>query len=301
MRTLHIFEDIEESTLSKFSAFVDEIPDGEACTLEVTSHGGLVFYGNAIFQKMQEAQRRGVSFTAKVYGLAASSAADIVLACDTVSMASTATIMIHSAWNDSGDIDEGIRIANTAQLSVIRKRLPNYTSKDLREDRWFTADEALAVGLIDSIFDAENDRDSARLSAKYLAAYTPKGGLTMAEEMRKEEMIDSSNAEIIEEEVKEEEIKKEEEAPSIEELFERISERFDAIEERIRKMEEMNAECGDRRDNARLRAVYDKIAAIAKPCTPTDSVFRVSVEDPKAELDKCKSKYPNLDKLVGND
>lgn len=301
MQTLQIFEDIEEGTLRRVSDFIREIPDGETCTIECTSHGGLVFYGNAIFQKIQEAQSRGVKFKAKVYGVAASSAADIVLVCDEISMASTASIMIHSAWNAHGDEDEGIRIANSAQLSVIRKRLPEYSENDLRVDRWFTAREALNVGLIDSIFDVEIDSEQARLCAKYLATYSTKGGNEMAEEIRKEEVMESSNGEIVEEEVKEEEIKREDE-PSIEEILERIVERLDEQDERLRKIEEMNGECGDRRDNARLRAVFDKISAIAKPCVSPESLMPVEKkEDPKAALEKHKAKYPTIDRLVDCD
>jgi ATP-dependent protease ClpP protease subunit len=297
MRVLHIFEDIEEKTLERVSNFLSEIPDNDNCVIEVCSHGGFVFFGNAAFQKIQEAQARGVSITARVYGIAASSAADIVLACNRVEMAKTATIMIHSAWNDSGKTDRGIEIANEAQLSVIRKRLPDYDAKDLKEDRWFKADEALNIGLIDSIFDVVDDSEQARLCAKYMARLED----LMAEQddIKKDEIMEEAAEEVVEE-VKEEKIDREE-SPSIEEVLERMVERFDSLEERIRKIEEMNAECGDRRDNARMKAVYDRISAISKPCVSNDSVISVKTENPKAELQKCKDLYPNLDKMVGND
>lgn len=288
-----MFSDIDEDALYAFSAFLDTISNNSAVTIEITSHGGLVFYGNAMFQKIQEAQREGISFTARVYGIAASSAADIVLACDRVEMAETAAIMIHSAWNANGKKDPGIEIANAAQLDVIRRRIPEYTEDDLQSDRWFTAREALAVGLIDGIFNAEKDAEQARLCASYLAQY--KGGGTMAEE--KKEMVD--NAEEI---VEEEEIKKEEErGPSVEDVLERLAERLDRIEERLMRLEGTNAECGgDRRDNARLKAVFDRIANISKPCIPCGDVMRTA-PDPKAELDRCKAKYPDIDRIVGND
>lgn len=295
-----IFDDIDERTLYGFSSFIDTIPKDSGVVIEITSHGGLVFYGNAVYQKIQEAQRDGITFTAKVYGVAASSAADIVLSCNHVEMASTAAIMIHSAWNADGKHDAGIDIANAAQLAVIKRRLPEYTAEDLKKDRWFTANEALSIGLIDSIFDVDDDSVQARLCAKYLAGYNPKGGAKMAEENK--EMIDESKAEEVVEEVKEEEIKEEKE-PSIDDVLERIAERFDLIEERLRKIEEMNAECGgDRRDNARMKAVYDKISSITKPCVSFNSVIHTDAqEDPKSSLDKCNEKYPNLDKFVGLD
>lgn len=292
-----IFSDIDEFTMSDFSAFIDTLPKDSGVVIEITSHGGLVFYGNAVYQKIQEAQRDGITFTAKVYGVAASSAADIVLSCNRVEMASTAAIMIHSAWNADGKHDAGIDIANAAQLAVIKRRLPDYTAEDLKKDRWFTADEALSIGLIDSIFDVDNDSVQARLCAKYISTHK-NGGIAMAEEVKKDEVIEESKAEeVMEEEIKEE--VKEERKPDLDEIMERIAERFESIEERLRKIEEMNAECGDRRDNARLKAAYDRIC---KPCQPVESVIHAEkTEDPKASLEKFKETYPNFDKMVGLD
>jgi ATP-dependent protease ClpP protease subunit len=290
-----IFSDIDERTMYDFSSFIDRTPKESEIIIEITSHGGLVFYGNAVFQKIQEAQSQGTRFIARVYGLAASSAADIVLACDVIEMASTAAIMIHSAWNPVGKKDEGIAIANAAQLAVIKKRLPDYDEESLKKDRWFTADEALEIGLIDSIFNAQNDREQALLCAKYLSTYA-KGEKSMDEEKK----LDPANGEEI---IEEEEEKKEEiRQPSVEELLERIVERLDEYGERLRKIEEMNAECGgDRRDNARLKAIYDRVANVSKPCVSTDSVIKSPVENPKAELERMNEKYPNLERFVGND
>lgn len=290
-----IFSDIDERTMYDFSLFIDRTPKESEIIIEITSHGGLVFYGNAVFQKIQEAQSQGTRFIARVYGLAASSAADIVLACDVIEMASTAAIMIHSAWNPVGKKDEGIAIANAAQLAVIKKRLPDYDEESLKKDRWFTADEALEIGLIDSIFNAKNDREQALLCAKYLSTCA-KGEKSMDEEKK----LDPVNGEEI---IEEEEVKKEEvRQPSVEELLERIVERLDEYGERLRKIEEMNAECGgDRRDNARLKAIYDRVANVSKPCVSTDSVIKSPVENPKAELERMNEKYPNLERFVGND
>lgn len=290
-----IFSDIDERTMYDFSSFIDRTPKESEIIIEITSHGGLVFYGNAVFQKIQEAQSQGTRFIARVYGLAASSAADIVLACDVIEMASTAAIMIHSAWNPEGRKDEGIAIANAAQLAVIKKRLPDYDEESLKKDRWFTADEALEIGLIDSIFNAQNDREQALLCAKYLSTCA-KGEKSMDEEKK----LDPANGEEI---IEEEEVKKEEtRQPSVEELLERIVERLDEYGERLRKLEEMNAECGgDRRDNARLKAIYDRVANVSKPCVSTDSVIKSPVENPKAELERMNEKYPNLERFVGND
>lgn len=286
-----IFCDISEWLMYDFAAFIDAVPDDAGVTIELTSHGGLVFYGNAIFQKIQEAQRRGIRFNARVYGLAASSAADIVLACDRIGMASTAAIMIHSAWCTDGEQDEGIDVANAAQLAVIHKRLPEYSNDDLKADRWFRANEAKEIGLIDYIFDLESDSIQARLCAKYLGE---SGGVNMEEEKKeeqKEEIREAKKAEIDDPE-------KDEQSPSLEEAIERMIERVESIEKRLEMLEEAKGECGDRRDNARLKSLLDRISAVSKPCVSADSVMQKESEDPSAALKNYKAKYPNIDRLL---
>lgn len=295
MRTLQIFSDIYEGTLYAISEMADNLKDGEDCTIEIASHGGLVFMGNASFQKIQEAQARGCKFTAKVYGIAASSAADIVLACNRIEMADHSAIMIHSAWNDAGNEDEGIAIANVAQLSVIHKRLPDYTEKDLKADRWFTAKEALEIGLCDAVFNTAPDSIQARLCAKYL------GGKEMPEDtkvepVKAEEVVEEKKEEMVEE--------KKEDAPSVEDILERIGERLDDLEGRLKALEGAKAECGgepDRRDNARMRAVYERISAVMKPATPREEIIAVAKPDPVKELEAYKAKYPDLASYIRDD
>lgn len=291
MPTLQIFSDIDESTLYAVSAFAESIPDKEDATIEIASHGGAVFYGNAAFQKIQEAQNRGCRFTAKVYGIAASSAADIVLACNRVEMADSSTIMIHSAWNATGKEDPGITIANEAQLSVIKRRLPDYSEKDLKTDRWFTAKEALKVGLCDSIFGLNSSSLQARLCAKYLT----QGGI-MSEEKKPveqaEEIVEEKKEELMEE-------KKEENAPSIEDVLERIGERLNDLEARLVALEGAKAECGDRRENARMKAVYEKICVVSRPVEKPEAV--VAKPNPEAELEAYKAKYGDLSRFINND
>lgn len=292
MKTLQIFSDIDELTLFAVSNFADSLDDGEEGIIEIASHGGAVFYGNAAFQKLQQAQNRGCKFTAKVYGIAASSAADIVLSCDRIEMADTAAIMIHSAWG-VGTKDKGIEIANLAQLSVIRRRLPDYTEKDLSTDRWFTAKEALNLGIADSIFGLESSSMQARLCAKYFSV-SKLGGNTMEDQEKKVE-------EVVEE--KEVEEVKKDDAPSVEEVLEKIAARLDDVEARLQALEGVKAECGDnmddRRDNARMKAIWTKLGAISRPAASTESVIATpKAEDPKAALERYKAQFPNVDRYI---
>lgn len=322
MPTLKIFNDIIEPTLYEFSSFVERLEDNSEATIEICSCGGLVFWGSAIFQMMQEAQARGVKFTAKVYGLAASSAADIVLSCDRIEMAATASIMIHSAYNDKNEKDEGIVIANEAQLSVIQRRLPNYSEDDLKQDRWFRADEALAIGLIDSIISANQDLEQVRMAARYIASCSKHllGGLVMNEEVKAEVVEAKVEAKAAEEEMEDE--KKEEEAkaevkaaedekkddedgePDLVGTLEAMAKQIASLSERLAKLESAKAECGDKKDNARLKAVFDRISAVCAPaCEKVEPVTakEQEVEDPQENLNKCKTIYGSFKKYIEQD
>lgn len=283
-----IFEDITSETVRRIAGFIREIPDKCKVTLEICSYGGSIFDGLAVLQMIQVSRHSGAIWTARIYGLAASTAADIALACDYIEMASTASLMIHSAWNDDGSHDEGIRVANDAQLSVITKRLPDYTKNDLKEDRWFQADEALRLGLIDSIFNVDDSDTAPRLAAKYISIHN---GEVKMEEVKKEEVIEEKGEEILEEK---EEVR--EDRPSMDDVLERIAERLEDIEKRLVKLEngeQAQADCGDdeRRENGRLKAVYDRIQAICKPAQP--KAVKPVQADPKEELERYKAKYGN--------
>lgn len=292
-----IFEEITEQTLLDFDKFLSNVRNDDS-VLEVMSYGGDVFAGIGVFQKIQEAQARGVKFTSKVYGLAASSAADIVLACDCVLMASTSLLMIHSAWGVSGDNDHVVGLANDAQLSVIRRRVPDYTKDDLKDDRWFTAGEAASIGLCDYIFDIDLNPVAAKIAAKYIATLNLGG---VMEEIKKEETVEKDG----EMEEKKEEIEKKDETPTVEDILDRISERLYDIEQRLSKLEggEVNAACDDNRENARLRAIYGKICAVCGPCSAENAAAKKQEkkDDPKADLEKYKAKYPDIDKIIKRD
>lgn len=298
MAKLQIFEDISEETLARVSAFCSDLPEKEKVDLEITSYGGGIYEAVALIQKIQETQSRGVSWTSKIYGLAASSAADIALCCDRVEMASTSVMLIHSAWNSSGKEDPGIHLANEAQLSIIRKRVPDYTEKDLQTDHWYKANEAKELGLCDFIFDSEVNSTQAKLSAKYLAKHTDIGGIFMSEIDEKkpveqaEEIVEEKKEEVMEE-------KKEEDAPSIEDILERIGERLDDLEARLAAIEEHKAECGERKENARMKAVYEKICAVSRPAEKPEAV--VVKSDPKAELEAYKAKYGDISRFINID
>ena len=297
---LQIFGDIEEYSLYAVSDYADSMLAGDEATIEICSHGGLVFFGNAAAQKIASAQARGARFTARIFGVAASSAADVALACDRVEMAENSALMIHSAWNPGGKPDGGIAVANAAQLAVIRRRIPDYSEKDLRKDRWFTASQAMEIGLCDSIIaDIPTESAIGAACARYAAKCTPKGDIMDDEKLEKVE-------EVVEEKKEDEKV----EEPSVEDVLERIAERLDDMEARLVALEDARAACGsddERRPEGRLAALYRRMnaartsaqaaQAVSGPCV-RKATLAGKAADPKAELDAFNAKYPDIKRLV---
>ena len=238
-----LINDIEEKEARSIFEWIDSLQDGGTAVLDIISHGGQAFVGTGVAQRIIEATSKGIKFIARVYGICASAAADIALACDSIYMAEGSQIMIHSAWNPfiSPD-DEGILRANEAQLALIHRKLPDYTMEDLKTDKWFNAEQAVEAGLCAGII--KQDDVNATLK-KVAAKYNINGGMDMA--IMKKAQAEKLNAEV--EAVKaeapcmEEEKKNEEEPKALDDdimtidVMERIVQRLDEIEKRLEVLE----------------------------------------------------------------
>ncbi len=280
-----LINDIDEAEARKMFAWINGLPEKSNATIEILSHGGLCFAGTGIAQKIIEAhQSRGIVFTAKVYGIVASAASDIALACNRIAMAMGAQLMIHSAWNEFLDPnDPGIQRANESQLALIHRKLPDYTAEDLKQDRWLNAEEAVKLGVCDEYI---NMTDVMATFRKVAARYDTLGGLNMKK-------IEKLNAEV--EAVKaeapcmeNEEEKKNEEPKAIDDdimtidVMERIVQRLDDIEKRLgvlegegKKADDEGASDGAENGDqiaARLNALYARLSggkADEKPVVAT--------------------------------
>ena len=75
---------------------------------------------------------RGITSVANVWGLAASAASLVALSCDTINISPHGSIMYHSAWNSNGNgnVDDGIKAANAAQLSILSNRIKKLSEKE---------------------------------------------------------------------------------------------------------------------------------------------------------------------------
>ena len=307
--TYYMMEDIEESTARDFAEFLATVEDGSDVTIQMLSHGGLVFAGLGVCQMIAQAQNRGIVFSVCVYGLAASAASDITLACDHIYMAEGSQILIHSAFGGS---DEGIERANAQQIALVRKRLPEYSDKDLEQDHWFDAAEAVKIGLADGYIKSSSETKAVYKLAAYLS--TKKEEKTMAEELKKakaaEEEIERKSDEEEKKDAPEAESGCDEnkEEPKAEDLdiLEMIANRLEEIEKRLSVLEgagnkgdEANPEPAPSA-SARRKALMQKLSAVCAPM-PSVAVKPVAVaETPEEEAKRFKATYKNFDSLMAD-
>lgn len=235
-----LINDIDESEARSMFAWINGLPEKSNATIEILSHGGLCFAGTGIAQKIIEAQSRGIVFTAKVYGIVASAASDIALACDSIYMSGGSQIMIHSAWHEFLNAeDEGIIRANESQLALIHRKLPDYTMEDLKTDKWFNAEQALEAGLCAGII----KQDDVNATLKKVAAKYNNGGMEMAimKKAKAQAEVEAVKAEAPcmnnEEEKKNDEPKAYDDDIMTIDVMERIVQRLDEIEKRLEVLE----------------------------------------------------------------
>ena len=233
-----LINDIEEKEARSIFEWIDSLQEGTA-TIDIISHGGQAFVGTGVAQRIIEAQSKGIKFIARVYGICASAAADIALACDSIYMSEGSQIMIHSAWNPfiSPD-DEGIVRANESQLALIHRKLPDYTMEDLKTDKWFNAEQAVEAGLCVGII--KQDDVNATLK-KVAAKYNINGGIDMAITKKAQAEVEAVKAEAPcmnnEEQKKNEETKALDDDIMTIDVMERIVQRLDEIEKRLEVLE----------------------------------------------------------------
>ena len=234
-----LINDIEEKEARSIFEWIDSLQDGGTAVLDIISHGGQAFVGTGVAQRILEATSKGIKFIARVYGICASAAADIALACDSIYMAEGSQIMIHSAWNPflSPD-DDGIMRANESQLALIHRKLPDYTMEDLKTDKWFNAEQAVEAGLCAGII--KQDDVNATLK-KVAAKYNINGGIEMAitkkaQAEEKKVMAEATCGES-EEQKREDETKALDDDIMTIDVMERIVQRLDEIEKRLEVLE----------------------------------------------------------------
>ena len=262
MKTIQIFNDITEQTLKQITDELIGVENGSEIRLQICSAGGLVFCAFGILDFLKAHKYNVIS---EIYGFAASAAALIALASNRVLMSEFGSIMIHSAYTETGGEDEGIRRANDLQLEIIRKRCPGFTEKDLSIDHWYSPAQALELGLCDEVI---SNADSILAVSKAICAKYSNHSISIegVNAMEKEEKRVCSEMEQ-NDEVKQESVKAEDGAPSLEDVIERLVERLDVIEHRLAVLEGEGkkaddiAETGEEGVIAKRKALYAKLTA----------------------------------------
>ena len=166
---VYLFNDIGTFGVSAQS-FVEEIKEyeGKELAIHINSLGGEVFDGMAIYSIIQ---RRKAKTTVYIEGIAASIASVIALAADEVIMSENSLLMIHNAWGGTqGDASEMRKQADVldkitneiAEIYVKKTNLPyDEIIRMMSEETWLTAEEAVALGFVDSI------SEPIKVAAKY--------------------------------------------------------------------------------------------------------------------------------------
>lgn len=294
LKTFDIYYDISPLYLEELDKHLRACATDKEINLNICSPGGDIYAGIAIAEKLRACGKR---VNARVWGYAASAAFTIACACDFVEASPLTHFMVHSAYGWDGDVDEGCKHANESQLALIHRKNADYTEKELAEDRWFTASEAQAFGLVDRIVEFEGDAEAKRAAAYGFSKFRNIGGDTMkAEEMKKEEVIEEKKAEELMPEIVDEKVEDQIEQKvddKSDDLLEQVIERIEELSARVAALEEKReAECGPSDEKkAKLAA---RLASISRPVERV-----VATEEEKTaqnatkDLERFKAVYGN--------
>lgn len=294
LKTFDIYYDISPLYLEELDKHLRACATDKEINLNICSPGGDIYAGIAIAEKLRACGKR---VNARVWGYAASAAFTIACACDFVEASPLTHFMVHSAYGWDGDVDEGCKHANESQLALIHRKNADYTEKELAEDRWFTASEAQAFGLVDRIVEFEGDAEAKRAAAYGFSKFRNIGGDTMkAEEMKKEEVIEETKAEELTPEIVDEKVEDQIEQKvddKSDDLLEKVIERIEELSARVAALEEKReAECAPNDEKkAKLAA---RIASISRPVARV-----VATEEEKTaqnatkDLERFKAVYGN--------
>ncbi len=134
--------------------------------IRINSVGGEVYPGIAIFNAIRNCKSEVTLF---VDGIAASIAGVITLCGRKVKMSQYARVMLHSVscgcFGNKNDLRDAIQTIESLEdtISKIVGKRCGITPEEVKasyfdgKDHWFTAEEALKAGLVDEIYDVDED------------------------------------------------------------------------------------------------------------------------------------------------
>lgn len=166
--TLFLYGDIGDSYEVRSGQVVPELLEAELTNrrinVRINSNGGDVYSGIAIYNAL-----RGSNSDIHIYvdGIAASMASVIALCGKPVEMSKYARLMLHSVsggcYGNKKEMQKCIEEIESLEesLSEIYAERTGLSKEEVKatyfdgEDHWLTADEALRLGFIDGIYDAD--------------------------------------------------------------------------------------------------------------------------------------------------
>lgn len=132
--------------------------------LRIQSPGGDVWEAAAIHSLLMDHREAGHAVTARIDGLAASAATLIMLAATEITAVPLADVMIHEVTccmcggsEDLASAAEWTRAKNRDLATLYAGRMTGGVDEilvEMRGEKWYTATEAVAVGLVDRVEDA---------------------------------------------------------------------------------------------------------------------------------------------------
>lgn len=168
---LTIYGDIGQSLWSESVTARDvenALKDVQAKELHVhiNSYGGDAFDGIAIYNQLRD---HGAKVTVHVDGIAASAASIIAMAGDEIVMGVGAMLMIHQAWTmgygNKTDLQKVVNSLEGLDKSITDVYMSRFKGEQaeiqtmMKNETWFTADEAVDIGLADKAEKAKKQED----------------------------------------------------------------------------------------------------------------------------------------------
>lgn len=147
-----------------FKKTLDALPAStKTIHLRVNSPGGSVFDGMTMYELIKAERNKGRKVVAYIDGLAASIASVIVLAADEIIVGDGSMYMIHKplvgVYGNATELERYITILDKieSQMVTIYSKKTGISKAEieklLAEETWFTSEEALEKGFVDSQFE----------------------------------------------------------------------------------------------------------------------------------------------------
>jgi len=149
----------------------------EGIDLRISSPGGAVYEGIAIFNEIMDYRRKGGKVSATVIGMAASMSSYIPLAADNFSVEDNAVYMIHNPWAMAvGDQNEMKKLSERLEAIavVLSKEYAKKTGKPMDEIRkmmdeetYLFGNDIVKIGFADSVIPAGDGAETQEEAFAY--------------------------------------------------------------------------------------------------------------------------------------